>query len=166
MSSIVDRNGLVNFCHQTDAKTGESASISATPLPLTSVKMARVLSPGCFGGLQYLLHRRFVLEFRGNSRSVAPLKEVRSYLRSQHKSGFRGYSTSTPTMGPMDRTSTMEIDPPVVFEKLHKFWFSHITADEQLTLPTLNDNKRWFVQDAAFDKECLYVLPTQLLEIK
>ncbi|KAL2857313.1 DUF924-domain-containing protein [Aspergillus pseudoustus] len=45
----------------------------------------------------------------------------------------------------------------VVIEDVYTFWFSHITLDEHLTLPTLSDNKRWFMRDAAFDQECRHV---------
>ncbi|PYH90871.1 DUF924-domain-containing protein [Aspergillus ellipticus CBS 707.79] len=47
------------------------------------------------------------------------------------------------------------MNAPVILNELYRFWFSHVKEDEHLTLPTWNDNKRWFMRDAAFDQECL-----------
>ncbi|KAL5357575.1 hypothetical protein BJX96DRAFT_172650 [Aspergillus floccosus] len=44
---------------------------------------------------------------------------------------------------------------PSLPKDVYTFWFQHIKADHNLTLPTIDDIKVWFTRDSNFDHACV-----------
>lgn len=44
---------------------------------------------------------------------------------------------------------------PALLKDVRNFWFDHLTGEDALIVPGLNEMKRWFSRDVEFDKACV-----------